>query len=70
MTQLNTDFYDFSYTAHPNNHWQTIGNYSAQESTEKGYNEKYNVDQVPEDSITVSLSLFSIKVGLTEFSSE
>ena len=48
------DFYDFSYTARPSPHWQTIGNYSSQESTEKGYNEKYNVDQVPEDSVTVS----------------
>merc|ERR1711997_123653 len=46
-----TDFYDFSYTARPSPHWQTIGNYSSQESTEKGYNEKYNVDQVPEDPL-------------------
>merc|ERR1712038_2169156 len=51
-TSSTTDFYDFSYTARPSPHWQTIGNYSSQESTEKGYNEKYNVDQVPEDSIT------------------
>ena len=55
MLSYISGYFDFTFNVKPDptqtNHWQTIGDYpsvSGGESTVKGYDEKYNINEDPE----------------------